>query len=457
MKEYIAPQNTAAEQALCGAMLMEREAIIDVVPMLKPSDFYWEVHGKIFEAMKSLYERSVPVDFITLSAELRRTCLDKELVGGTAYLTVLYESCSSSALAVEYAKLILDASIKRQIKSACEKIQAKIQGEEPGANQVEEAAALFFALGQAGNVAKGFVPAEPVVNDVFATLKARQEAGGVDVVGIPTGFNLDDLLGGCVRGEMTIIAARPSMGKSALGFQYALNMATGGLAFNTRRFEKVGVALVSLEMSKEKIFERGLSQVAEVRNSDMKRGYLSDYDFGKVNTARSIIARSGLLIRDTRNSTVFDVLSHLRKTAMEVPNLGVLVIDYLQLLEPEDDRAGRVEQLSQIGKGARAMAQEFNIHVIALAQLSRGVEQREDKRPMNSDLRGAGTLEEDADNIVFVYRPGYYARKGSPESNDTTTEIIVSKNRNDATGTVKMDFIRERVRFYDAVEGGSDG
>jgi replicative DNA helicase len=340
-----------------------------------------------------------------------------------------------------YVKVVREKHLLRQLIRHGEKQTARAyEAQVPVLHQINESGAALFELGRAQSQG-GFQHAAPHVDRRFEIIQERR-ANPATLIGLPTGFDFDELTGGLHKGEMTVLAARPRLGKTSLALQIAWNVATGGGAFGQIKRAPLPVAFVSLEMSKESLIDRSLAQIAGVNAQDMRGGGISDAEFARVDVARQIMRAAPLWIDDARGSTTFQLLARVRQMAAQAGGVGLIVVDYLQLARPEGRGSDTVRELSEVAKALRAMALHFECPLLALCQLSRAVESRDDKRPVINDLRGSGTIEEDADNIAFIYRPDVYLKNG-----DTTAEVIYGKQRNGPEGSRKLDFYGETMRF----------
>ncbi len=432
----VPPQDTDAERSVLGAMLLERDALLQAVELLAPEDFYRPAHARVFAAMQSLFERSEPVDEVTVAAELKaRGDLDK--VGGAAAMAALTESVPSAANAGHYAQIVRSRALMRRLIQVATAIATT--GYEAGAEidlMLDDAEAKIFEITRAREH-RSFVPIKEVVKDAFKrieTLYQKKES----VTGVPTGFvDLDRLTSGLQSGDLIIVAGRPSMGKTAL----ALNMAQ-----HAALKHKTSVAVFSLEMSKEQLVMRMLCSEGRIDSHRLRGGFLRDTDWPKLARAAGTIAEAPLFIDDTGALSILEVRAKARRLQAQ-HGLGMIVLDYLQLMRGRASTEGREREISEISRGLKALAKELAVPVVALSQLNRSLEQRTDKRPLLSDLRESGAIEQDADVICFVYRDDYY----HPDSEKKgLAEIIVGKQRNGPTGTVELRFFGEYTRFESA-------
>ncbi|NLZ38396.1 MAG: replicative DNA helicase [Firmicutes bacterium] len=433
MNERIPPQNLEAEQSVLGSMLIDREAILTVAEILKPTDFYREGHQKIYSAMLALAERNDPVDLITLAEELALRNQLEEL-GGMPYLTTLANVVPTAANVAYYAKIVQEKAVLRSMINAATRIVSRcFEAQEPVEEIVDEAEKLIFEIAQR-STSQDFASMKDLLKDVFDNIdKLWGNKGGV--TGVPTGFyDFDNLTCGLQNSDLIIIAARPSMGKTTL----ALNMAQH-IAVN----EKLPVAIFSLEMSKEQLVQRMLCAQAGVDSHKLRRGYLSDEDYPKLTKAAGPLSEAPLFIDDTAAISVMEMRAKARRLKAE-HGLAAIFIDYLQLMRGNGRAENRQQEISAISRSLKALAKELNVPVVALSQLSRAVEQREKKRPILSDLLESGGIEANADLVAFIYREGYY----NPNmENRHDTEIIIAKQRNGPVGTIKLYFNESQNKF----------
>jgi replicative DNA helicase len=436
------PQDVDAERSVLGAMLLEEAAVSEVMALLVPEDFYRAGHAKIFESMVGLYEKNEPVDEVTVAAHLRGIGA-LETVGGAAFLASLTESTPTAANAQYYARIVRDRSVARRLIQAATSIAGS--GYEGGGDVeilLDQAEARIFEITSKRDQ-RSFVPLKEVVKDAFKRIEAlyeRKEA----VTGCPTGFvDLDKLTAGLQPADLIIVAGRPSMGKTALALNMGLNAAVRA---------KTPVAVFSLEMSKEQLVMRMLCSEARIDGQRMRGGFLKDSDWPRLAKAAGQLAEAPLYIDDTGAISVLEMRAKSRRLQAE-KGLGLIIVDYLQLMRGRAASEGREREISEISRGLKALAKELQVPVVALSQLNRSLEQRTDKRPMLSDLRESGAIEQDADVICFVYRDEYYNAE-SPDKG--IAEVIIGKQRNGPTDTVKMRFFKEYTKFEN-LEAGAEG
>ena len=430
----IPPHDVEAEQAVIGSMLTDREAVASSIEVLKEDDFYREDNRIIYSAMLNLYNRAEPIDLITLKSELES--MGKfEQVGGFEYLAVLPEKVPTTANATKYIKIVEEKAVLRNlIKTANEIIDLGYDPTEDVEDIMEGAEKKIFNIMQDKNQ-KGYAPIKDILVDSFTQLEELYNRKQ-HITGVPTGFSdLDYRTAGLHGSELILVAARPAMGKSAFALNIATNAALRG---NTP------VAIFSLEMSKEQLVNRILCSEAMVDSNKVRTGKLEDEDWGKLAEAIGPLSETGIYIDDTPGISVMEIRAKCRKLKLE-KNIGLVVIDYLQLVQGSNKRnASREQEISEISRSLKILAKELNVPVIALSQLSRAVEQRPDHRPMLSDLRESGAIEQDADIVMFLYRDDYY-NEDSEKKN--VAEVIIAKHRGGSTGTVDLGWLGSYTKF----------
>lgn len=439
------PQNLEAEQSILGSILLENTAINSVLEVLTKGDFYSEAHRKIFNVMVELSEKNEPVDLITLSNALRdKNLLDS--VGGTAYLASLVDNVPSAANVANYAKIAKEKAILRGlIGSATEIINSCYETGTDVDQVLDHAEHSIFEIAE-NKVRPSFYPIREIVKDSFRSIEelyARKEL----ITGVPTGFEkIDDLTSGLQKSDLIIIAGRPSMGKTA----FALNIAQfASLEGQTP------VAVFSLEMSKEQLVFRLLASEAKVDSQRLRKGFLGETDWPKLTTAAGRLSEAPLFIDDTPAITVLEMKAKSRRLKADA-GLGLIVVDYIQLMRAGGYRDNREQEISEISRSLKALAKELNVPVIALSQLNRKVEDRTNRRPQMADLRESGAIEQDADVIAFIYRDEVYNKsEDNPEKG--TAEIIIGKQRNGPTGTVKLAFLEKFTSFENLTHADQTG
>jgi len=423
----VPPQNLEAEASVLGGILLENEAINRVLELLIPEDFYRESHRKVFRAMIGLSDRNEPVDLITLSDFLKARG-ELEAVGGTAYLASLADLVPTAANIGHYARIVREKAVLRHLISAATEIAGRGFEEQGNVDEfLDTAEKIIFDISEK-KIKSSFVMVGDIIKDSIKTVERLYERKEM-VTGVPTGFkDLDELTAGLQPSELIVVAGRPSMGKTAI----CLNIATNA-ALNAR----IGVAVFSLEMAKEQLVLRMLCSEARVDNSKVRAGYLGERDFPKLVMAAGRLAEAPIYIDDTPAISVLEV---------RAKRVGLIVVDYLQLMRGMGTAGNREQEISEISRSLKALAKELNVPVIGISQLNRQVESRKPPKPILADLRESGAIEQDADVIAFVYREVVY-NENTDEPN--IAEIIVSKQRNGPIGSVRLAFFKEYTRFED--------
>jgi replicative DNA helicase len=431
----VPPQNLEAEQSILGSILLENSAINSVLEVLSKGDFYSEAHRKIFNLMVELSEKNEPVDIITLSNALRdKGMLDS--VGGTAYLASLVDNVPSAANVANYAKIAKEKAILRGLIGSATEIITSCYETGTDVDQILDSAEhSIFEIAE-NKVRPSFYPIREIVKDSFRSIEdlyARKEL----ITGVPTGFEkIDDLTSGLQKSDLIIIAGRPSMGKTA----FALNIAQFAAVES-----QTPVAIFSLEMSKEQLVFRLLASEARVDSQRLRKGFLGETDWPKLTTAAGRLSEAPLFIDDTPAITVLEMKAKSRRLKSDA-GLGLIVVDYIQLMRAGGYRDNREQEISEISRSLKALAKELKVPVIALSQLNRKVEDRTNRRPQMADLRESGAIEQDADVIAFIYRDEVYNKsEDNPEKG--TAEIIIGKQRNGPTGIVKLAFLEKFTSF----------
>jgi len=440
--EKIAPQNIDAEQSVLGALFVEREAVYRVSRFLRPEDFYLEGHRLIYKSILELDEAGVPPDLITVTDRLRQQG-DLEKVGGATYVASLAGLVPTAANSEHYARIVEEKSLLRSIISIANRVAGMgYEGEDEADRLIDEAEKMLLELGSRRS-SSGFSPLDRVLVEIFKIIEDRFRNKG-KISGVYSGFNdLDRLLCGMQSGDLIIVAGRPAMGKTSFGMTVAHQAALGG---------KVPTAVFSLEMSKAQLVQRLLCAEAMVDMQKVRSGYLGETDWNKLVEAASRLSGAPLFIDDTPGLSVRQLRAKARRLKAE-KGLGLIVIDYLQLMQGGARSENRQQEIADISRSLKAMAKDLEVPVIALAQLSRSVEQRDKKRPIMSDLRESGSLEQDADIVMFIYREEYY--KPDTEKRGIA-EIIVAKQRNGPTGSVELAFLKEYTRFMNLARNQED-
>lgn len=436
--DRIPPQNVEAEQAVLGAMLIEREAISKVAEFLQPDDFYREAHRLIYSAMLNLFNKNDAVDMVTVIEVLRK---DEKLegAGGIAYVTSLANSVPTAANVLYHARIVEEKALLRQLINAATSIASLgYEGNEEVVNILDSAEKMILDV-SSRKVGGDFTPIKSIIFDAFNKIEMLYAAKG-SITGLATGFkDLDRLTSGLQPSDLILIAARPSMGKTA----FVLNIAQHiGIR------EKQTVAFFSLEMSKEQLVQRMLCAESAIDSQRLRIGELEANDWNKLVAGADRLSAAPIFIDDTAGISVMEMRSKARRLKME-HNLKLIIIDYLQLMQGSSSSKGnenRQQEISEISRSLKALARELNVPVIALSQLSRSVESRQVKKPMLSDLRESGSLEQDADIVAFIYRDDYY----NPDTDKKNiTEIIIAKHRNGPVDSVELFFHKQFTKFSD--------
>ena len=425
------PFSLEAEQSVLGAILIDPTCMDHLAGILSAEDFMLEEHRDVFSAMQKMYLRSKTIDVVTLLDELVRDGVYDE-AGGKDYIRLISEIVPSAANVKDYAEIVRDKSMLRALIGACDDITAMAYSEqEDTAHLVEMAEQKIFAVAE-GRENKGFTHIRDALVQVYDRLHLLAE-NKTEALGMPTGFSgLDRVLVGLGKSDLVLVGARPGMGKTS----FAMNLATHA-AVTTKKT----VCIFSLEMSAEQLVSRVMSSEALIDSYRLRSGELTDEDWGKLAHAASRLSNCDILIDDTVGLTVTGMKAKLRRTK----NLGLVVIDYLQLMQSDRRIDNRVNEVAEISRGLKLLAKELQVPVICCAQLSRGPESRTDKRPMLSDLRDSGAIEQDADIVLFLYRDEYY--KSEKDEPQNIAEVIVAKNRHGSTGNVKMGWFGQYTKF----------
>ncbi len=430
----VPPQNVDAEMSLLGAVLIDEEVLADISQHVKPIDFYDKRHGVIYGAIMRLYEKHKPIDLLTLTDELNRKS-ELESIGGSAYLTELTNYVPTAAHAEAYAELVAQKAVRRRlIKSSADISELGFDEELSTQELLAKAEAELFSVSDQ-TLKQDLVSMETILTESFDRLEELHRNKGA-LRGVRTGYrDLDNMTAGLQRSDLLILAARPAMGKTTLVTNLAYNIAT---------INKLPVLFFSLEMSKEQLVDRMLSDASGVDSWNIRTGNLSDEDFAKLSEAMGEMAEAPIYIDDTPGVSVIEMRTKARRIAHEQP-LGLIIIDYLQLMQGSGKNDGnRVQEVSEISRGLKLIARELNVPVIALSQLSRSVENRSPQIPQLADLRESGSIEQDADIVMFIYREAYY----NPETErENITDLIIAKHRNGPVGKVELYFHPERLRF----------
>lgn len=440
------PQNIDAEEAILGAILVSPTCMNKIVEYLKPESFYKPAHRYVYEAMVQLYNSSDKIDIVSVS-DILNINQKLELVGGRAFINDLSYKTITTTNVEYYAKIVQEKAIKRSLINAGSEIVSTGYDLNPVEESLDIAEKLIYDIGAQKN-SKSLSSIKDLVYDSYAQIEERYQNKG-KLTGTPTAFyDLDNITNGLQKSDLIILAARPAMGKTSFALNIAQNVALKA---------NVPVAIFSLEMSKEQLVQRLLCSEAEVDTQRLKTGNMQAKDWEKLAVAMDAFSQAPIYIDDTAGCTITDLRAKCRRLAMAEKNLGLIVIDYLQLIEGTG-REDRLQQISSISRGLKILAKELNVPIISLSQLSRAVEGRQDKRPQLSDLRDSGSIEQDADIVMFIYRDEYYKNQNEDEemaekaANKGEAEIIIAKHRNGPVGTVKLLFQSNITKFKNPIK-----
>lgn len=434
--ERVPPHNLEAEQSVLGAMLIDREAVIAVSNKLVPEDFYSDKHQQLFAAMLSIYNRGEPVDPITVQDELAKAGI-LEAVGGLTYLTSLINLVPTTANVLQYAEIVEEKATLRRLQTAARRIVDDCYTSEDVESTLQEAEKSIFAVTHRRS-ARGYVHIRDALVTAYGHLEYLYSSKG-KTTGVPSGFlDLDRMTSGFQPSDLIIVAARPSVGKTAFTLNVARNAAV---------LAKAKVIYFSLEMSAEQLAMRLLAAEAAVDGHKLRTGQLQDQDWHRLGTALTTLADADLWIDDTPNCPLQEMRAKARRLAQE-NGLDLIIVDYLQLMSVParpGQQSNRQQEISEISRSLKALARELRVPVIALSQLSRSVEQRQDKRPLLSDLRESGAIEQDADVVAFLFREDYYDQNSEKKD---LVEVIVAKHRNGPLGSVELYFMKDIQKMY---------
>ena len=429
------PYNKEAEQSVLGACLHSEDAIAKALEVLNSEDFYKSTHKKIFSVMREQFEANEPIDVLALADKLKRKN-ELEEVGGIEYLTLLEDFVPTSTAVVHHAKILREKKILRDlIETATEIVSSGYSDNDDVDTLLDKAEQSIFEISEK-RTKQSFYKLPDIIKQGLSDLEKLAQEPGM-VTGVPSGFtDLDNMTAGFQKSDLIVLAARPSMGKTSFALDIARYVSLT---------QKIPTAFFSLEMSKEQLGMRLLCSKAQVDSSKVRTGYLAKSDWPKVHDAGRELAEAQLFIDDSPALSVLDVRARARRLAAEQP-LGLIIIDYMQLMQGRSGTESRQLEVSEISRGLKALAKEINAPIIALSQLSRAVESRPDKRPLLSDLRESGSIEQDADVVMFIYRDVVY----NQESDDPgKTEILIRKQRNGPIGEAFLHFENQYTRFYD--------
>ncbi len=436
LPEKIPPQSIEAEQSLLGSLMLDKDAIVKVVDFLQARDFYKRIHQEIYTAMTDIFGKGEPVDLLSVSTRLREKEKLEE-IGGNAYLTELINTVPTATNVSNYARIVQKKRILRDMIGASHEIGLMGYAEDEDVEELlDQAERKIFSIAQK-SLSQNFVPVSATLEEAFERMDRLSKHGG-EMRGLPTGFaDLDNILAGLQKSDLIILASRPSVGKSALAVDIARNIASK---------TKLPVGIFSLEMSKDQIVDRLIAAQAGVDLWKLRTGRLSsegpDNDFVKIQQALGVLAETPIFIDDAASANILQMRALARRLQAS-HGLGLIVVDYLQLMEPRNPQASPVQQVTEISRALKGLARELSIPVLAISQLSRSVEFRSPPKPRLSDLRESGSLEQDADVVLFIYRE----KEMGETVPSNITEIIIAKHRNGPTGAIKLFFDSERVTY----------
>lgn len=429
----VPPHNAEAEQTVLASCMIDHTAVEKVVNLLSYDDFYYEANKEIYDSIKQIHMQNIPVDAVTVFEELKKRG-KIDYIGGFEYLATLTENIITSKNVEAYCNIIREKSTLRKLISASQEIIEKSYKEDDDVQKIIELAEQrVFSISQNRSI-NSFSEIKEVLMNVFNQLEERAKSGG-GITGLATGYtDLDRMTSGLQKSDLILIAARPSMGKTALALNIAMNVVKNGAS----------VALFSLEMSKEQYVQRIISQEAMVDSTKLRTGSLDDDDWTRVINTMSLISDCKIFIDDTPSVTLFEMMSKCRRLKIE-KGLDLIVVDYLQLMSDVGRTDNRQQEISNISRGLKTLARELNCPVLALSQLSRAPELRNDHRPVMSDLRESGAIEQDADVVIMLYRDEYYNKEESEKKG--ITDVIITKQRNGPVGTVELAWIGQYTKF----------
>lgn len=441
-QDRVPPQSIEAEQAVLGSVFLNADALIEAMEYIDSADFYRRSHQLLFQTMLDLNNRNEAIDVITMKTELEQKQLLED-VGGISYLSELTTNVPTAANVGHYAKIVEQKSLlRRLIQTATDIVTKGFEQDEDVEFILDEAERQILEVSEKRN-RSGFLAISDVLSDSIAQIEQLSQQGD-DITGLPTGYHaLDKMTAGLQSEELIILAARPAVGKTAFALNIAQNVGTK---------TDESVAIFSLEMSAESLVNRMLCSEGSIEASHLKTGQLTDEEWNSLIVAMGSLSRANIFIDDTPGIKISEIRAKCRKLAQEQGDLGLILIDYLQLIEGTG-RENRQQEVSEISRQLKKLAKELKVPVIALSQLSRGVEQRQDKRPVLSDIRESGSIEQDADIVAFLYRDDYYQRDSEEEDDEPVQEsnniieVIIEKNRSGARGTVELMFIKEYNKF----------
>ena len=439
MPAKLPPRNTEAEQCLLGCLMLDKDAIVKVIDFIKAEDFYKGIHGEIYQTMAELYEKTEPIDLLSVSSRLKEKNKLEE-TGGSAYLTSLINSVPTATHVSNYAKIVRQKKILRDLISASHEIGLSAFDETEDVDELlDKAEKTVFNIGQRA-LTQTFIPIKDILPETFERLDMLSKHHG-ELRGIPTGFkDLDRVLAGLQKGDLIILAARPSMGKTSLALDIAKNVSI---------FENKPVGLFSLEMGKDQLADRLIASVANVDSWHLRTGRLQDDDYSRIQHAMGTLSEAPLYIDDAGSVNILQMRAMARRLQAN-KGLSLLIVDYLQLMQPMNRFASPVQQVTENSRALKILAKELNVPVLVLSQLSRAVEQRVPQIPRLSDLRESGSIEQDADVVLMIYREDKYNENTLKKN---VAQIHIEKHRNGPTGSVELYFDDQRVSFRSLEKG----
>ena len=434
----IPPQDLEAEQSVLGSLMIDKEAVFAIGDVLTPGDFYKKAHTIIFEAILRLWSKHEPIDILSVTAELKKADALKE-IGGTSYLTELVNAVPTSSHVVHYSKIVKEKRILRELINASAEITETAFGaREDLESMLDSIEKRVFAISQK-SIAKNFVLIKDELKSAYERIEKLHQGEGGRLRGLPTGFSaLDNILSGLQKSDLIIIGARPSYGKTTFALDIARHAAVN-------LHETVG--FFSLEMSREQVVDRLIASEAQVDLWKLRTGRIKDEgEFNMIQSTFDKLNKAPFFIDDTASPNIVQMRSMARRLQAEQGKLSLIVVDYLQLIQPRQGSDSTVQQVTEISRGLKGIARELNVPIIALSQLSRGVEQRDNKMPRLSDLRESGSIEQDADVVIFLH-PKNRENHHLPQEEQNMVDIVVAKHRNGPLGTVSLYFNKEKVTF----------
>lgn len=443
ISEKLPPQSIEAEQCVLGSLLLDKNAVIRVADFLQPRDFYKKINQEIYIAMLELFEKGEPIDFLSVSTRLKEKELLEE-IGGNTYLTELVNSVPTASNVLNYAKIVQRKRILRDLIEASQEIEAMGYNESEDVDiLLDQAEKRVFSIAQK-SLTQNFIPVKATLEEAFERIDKLSKQKGLPR-GLPTGFSdLDNILAGLQKSDLIVLASRPSLGKSALALNCAANIAIS---------EKIPVGIFSLEMSIDQVVDRLIASTANVDLWRLRTGRLSDEgednDFVRIQQALGILSEAPIYIDDAASSNILQMRAMARRLQAE-HGLGLLVVDYLQLMEPRNPLTSMVQQMTEVSRSLKSLARELEVPVLAISQLSRAVEQRSPQIPRLSDLRETGAIEQDSDVVLFIYREDRYRPETSRQN---IADIIIAKHRNGPVGKVELYFDERFVSFRNLERG----